>query len=108
MVARVSRYAGPAGRLDDFVDGLRQNMWALRDFTGFAGAHMLVDRQTGDAITVTFWDGAQAEIESSEQASRWRQDAARSTDHSVESVTVFEVAVEVTAGWGPDVEGAFI
>jgi heme-degrading monooxygenase HmoA len=109
MVARVSTYAGPASRLDDFVGGLRQNMGMLREFAGFEGAYMLVDPETGDAMTVTFWDGPEAEVASSEQASRWRREAANSTEHSVESVAVFEVAVEVTArGAGPDVIGAIV
>jgi len=109
MVTRVSTYAGAADRLDDFVRGLEQNMWALRETGGFAGAYMLVDRETGDAITLTFWDSREAEGETAEQASRWRQEAARSTEHAVESVAIFEVAVEVTpSGPGPDVEGAIV
>jgi heme-degrading monooxygenase HmoA len=109
MVTRISTYAGPAGRLDDFVRGLQQNMWALREFSGFAGAYMLVDRETGDAITLTFWDSPEAEVATAQQADKWRQEAARSTEHSVESVVVLEVAVEVTpSGSGPDVEGAVV
>ena len=109
MVARVSTYAGPAGRLGDFVGGLRQNMGILREFDGFEGAYMLVDPDTGDAMTVTFWDGREAEVATSKQVSGWRRQAADSTEHSVESVAVFEVAVEVTApGAGPDVIGAIV
>src|SRR6266542_2802868 len=47
MVTRMSTYAGPAGRLDDFVRGLQKNMGALSQSRGFAGAYMLVDRETG-------------------------------------------------------------
>jgi heme-degrading monooxygenase HmoA len=109
MFTRVSTYVGPASRLDDFVGGLEQNMGALRDLSGFAGAYMLVDRETGDAITLTFWESREAEIKTADQAGRWRHEAARATEHSVESVAVFEVAVEVIApGSGPDVEGAIV
>ena len=109
MVTRISTYAGPAERLDDFIRGLRQNMWALREFSGFAGAYMLVDRQTGDAMTLTFWDSPEAEVETAEQAGKWRQEAAKATEHTVESVAIFEVAVDVTAaGSGPEVEGAIV
>ncbi len=109
MVARVSTYAGPTSRLDDFVGGLRRNTAMLREFDGFGGAYMLIDPETGDAMTVTFWDDREAEVATSEHASRWRREAANSTEHSVGSVAVFEVAVEVTApGAGPDVTGAIV
>jgi hypothetical protein len=61
MLTRVSTYAGANDRLDDFVRGLEQNMWAVRETGGFAGAHMRVDRETGDAVTPTFWDNREAE-----------------------------------------------
>jgi hypothetical protein len=55
------------------------------------------------------WDSHEAEIATAQQADKWRQEAARSTEHSVESVAVLEVAVELTpSGSGPDVDGTVV
>lgn len=98
MIARLSTYDGPVDRLDEFVAGMEKNRGALAAMQGFEGAYMLVDRDSGTAVTLTLWRTKAEEAASAAEASRWRRDAADATAHRIVGVQAFEVAVNVRPG----------
>ena len=67
MHARVLRLTGSAEKIDDGVEGYRTRVIpALRDQDGYGGARLMVDRENGAGMSITFWrddDAAQASFD---------------------------------------------
>ena len=55
-------------------------------------AVVLVDRSTGRAMTVTYWENEQAAVDSREAADRVRSSSTESASGCITSVEEFEVA----------------
>jgi heme-degrading monooxygenase HmoA len=95
MHARVSFYEGASGEdagaavksFEDVLDPLRQ-------MEGNQGATLLVDRDSGKAITITYWDTEEHLQSSVEQANQLRQRAAGTAGLSIQGVEHYEVALE--------------
>jgi heme-degrading monooxygenase HmoA len=92
----VSAYTGPADRADDAVRAFEAASDTLRKLNGFERGYMLIDRETGNALTMTLWASEEAEQASAEAVKQMRAQAADSAGASIESVVRYEVAVEVT------------
>jgi heme-degrading monooxygenase HmoA len=91
MFARISRYEIPTDRLDEAVEAFRLTSGGLNQLDGFVHGHLLVDRESGDLVTSTFWR-TRADVENSRsRAGRLRQEAVRAVDGSVQSVVEYEV-----------------
>jgi heme-degrading monooxygenase HmoA len=90
MFARVSTYQGDTERL---LEGFRRTTEPLTQFEGFERAYFLTDPAAGRAMTVTFWDSADAMAATAEWAGRAREHAAHESGGTVESIGSYEVAL---------------
>ena len=94
MFARVARYKIPEESFDEAVEGFREAVEQLRGIQGNSGGYLLVDRDNGTALTVTFWENRVA-LESSEvQASRLRSQAVGPHGGEIQAVDRCEVALD--------------
>ena len=92
MHARVSTYQFPdTTNIDEAVSVFQQG---IRELPGPQEAVLLVDRNTGKAMTITFWESEQAVIESREAADRVRSEATGRARGEITSVEEFEVALK--------------
>ena len=98
MHARVARYAIDPDKVVDAVDGLRDAGRELAQLEGFKGGHVLVDYDEGTLITLTLWENRAALDRSEVRAASLRQQAVRSVEGEVQSVTCYEVPVELGIG----------
>jgi heme-degrading monooxygenase HmoA len=60
---------------------------------GRAPSILLVDRETGNAVAITFWEDEQALAASEERANALRADAAQEMGATQPTVARYEVAV---------------
>jgi heme-degrading monooxygenase HmoA len=94
MHARVSTYTGPA---DQYAAGLEK----LRDATvpqlgqvdGFRGVLALIDRGSGKALSITFWESEDALRASAEEATQLREQIAAASSEQIIGVENYEVAL---------------
>ncbi len=98
MHARVSTYAGPEGSADEAIRAFESVTDPLKGLDGFERAYLLVDRDSGKAITMTLWASDEAAEASAEAAKQMRGQAAGSAGLSIESVETYEVAMQVEPG----------
>ena len=84
----------PGGDVDAAVEGFEDAMEPLRGLEGHQGATLLVSRDSGKAITITYWDSEEHLRSSVEQANKLRQEAAEAGGLSIQSVDHYEVALE--------------
>lgn len=94
MFARVSVYQSEPDRIDDVAKSF-ENRRGVQELQGFIDAYVLVDRNSGKAITLTLWENEQAANESAEKAKELRDSAAEEFGGSVESVETYEVALHL-------------
>ena len=96
MHARVSFYqlaegADPQAAVEAFQDSTE----VVQQMDGQQGLMLLIDPDSGKAITVTFWDTEEHLRSSAEQANTIRQQASAAGSLSIESVENYEVAMEI-------------
>jgi hypothetical protein len=93
MHARVTTLSGSPGDVDSGIANFQANVLPFVQEQG-KGAILLVDRQSGKAISITLWEDEQALSASEEAANALRADAA-SEIGATETPTVerYEVAV---------------
>jgi heme-degrading monooxygenase HmoA len=60
MFARVSTYRGKADRIEDVKWAVEQTSATVRGMAGFQKAYFLVDRATGEGLSITLWDSEQS------------------------------------------------
>jgi heme-degrading monooxygenase HmoA len=95
MHARVSFYEGvPGGDTDTAVKGFEDALGQLQEMEGHRRATLLVDRDNGKAITITYWETEEDMQASVEQTNRLRQQAADTGGLSISGVENYEVAIE--------------
>jgi heme-degrading monooxygenase HmoA len=94
VFARVTELAGFGGRLDEYLDRVREHVLPpLRDAPGYAGYLNLVDADGDRVLVVSLWR-TRAEMEGShELVLRLREGAAGSVGASERWVAEYEVAV---------------
>ena len=95
MVGRLSTYEGPADAIDRVRGEFERLTDELRTMDGFEHAYLLVDRGSGEAMTLTLWDNEAAAEGSAERAKEMREEAARAAQHEIKSVRNYEVALRV-------------
>lgn len=94
MFARMSTLRGSADEIDEGIRHFRENVLPrARQLDGYEGAYLLVDRQSGESVSVTLWDSEEAMRASEEAADRIRGDAAQATGAEIASVKRYEVAI---------------
>lgn len=89
----MSTYDLPLDKLDDGIRGFREATDRIRQLEGIQEIFVLVDRENGQAVTITLWDDAQTMTSSRVAASRARSDAARTADGEVKSSCEYEVVI---------------
>jgi heme-degrading monooxygenase HmoA len=95
MHARVSFYeVASGGDAAVAVKGFEDAMAPLQQMKGHQGATLLVDRDNGKAITITYWDTEENLRSSAEQANKLRQEASDTGGLSIKGVESYEVALE--------------
>jgi hypothetical protein len=91
MYARVTRTTSPPAAIDDEIRWFEESVLPRAESTaGFLGALDLVDRTTGDGLTVTLWETAEARDSSERMAAGMRSEA-ESRDAEIVSVERYEV-----------------
>lgn len=93
MHARVSTYELPLDKLEDGIRGFREASDRIRQLEGIQEIFVLVDRENGQAVTITLWEDAQTMTASRVAASRARSDAARAADGEVKSSCEYEIVI---------------
>lgn len=95
MFARVTSLAGAPERAGQGINNFREQVLpAARQLAGFKGAYLLMDRATGEAVSVTIWESEEAMRASEEAASRLRADAVQEVGATAEpTVRRYEVVV---------------
>jgi hypothetical protein len=94
--ARVSTYDLALDKLDDGVRSFGEAIDRIRKLEGFQEAYLLVDRENGQAVTITLWDRSDTMVASRVPASRARSDAARAADGEVKSTCEYEIVLHET------------
>ena len=93
MHARVTTVHGDPARVEDGIENFKQNVQPFAREHG-KGSVLLIDRQTGDAIVVSFWEDEAGMRASEEAANALRAQAAdRMSVTNDPDVGRYEVAV---------------
>lgn len=93
MYARLARYEVPADRMEEVVRGFEEAATELQELGGLEKGYLLVDGESGLAVTLVFWR-TRGELEASASRSAvLRQRAIKSVEGSVLGVNEFEVAL---------------
>lgn len=94
--ARVSEYHGSPQKVEDAIRTAKGTESALKQMQGFQQVYLFVDRKSGKAITISFWDSETALNRSSTGVSPLRDSIAQSIGSSAHPTgEVFEVAGEI-------------
>lgn len=94
MYARVSKYEAPAEQVEAALERFEDGIDALRQMSGIKRAYLLVDREGGNALTVTVWESKEAMDASAEAAKRLRSEAMEAAGGSVVSVETYELVAQ--------------
>jgi heme-degrading monooxygenase HmoA len=95
MHARVSFYQlAEGGDADAAVKAFESSVSAVEELEGEQGVMLLIDRDSGKVITITFWDTEEHLRSSAERANTIRQQASSTAGLSIEAVENYQVAME--------------
>ena len=89
--ARVSTYRFPPEDIDMAPGQFQQ---AISEIEEMQEAVLLLDRSSGKAMTITYWESEETLSASREAANQARSRAASAAGGSIESVEEFEVALK--------------
>lgn len=94
MHARVTTISGSTDRVDDAIASYRSEVLPAVTEMGGSGAILLVDRQSGEAISLTLWPDEESMRASEERADQLRSTVSQQMDAGGQpSVGRFEVVV---------------
>lgn len=102
MHARLSSYKGDMER---FSEGFQSIVMTLEQWEGLHHAHLLVDRESGEAIAASFWLTEEHVLASNPIADEMRNRVSKQAGATVESIRVFEVVMTVR---GPEFDTPLI
>jgi heme-degrading monooxygenase HmoA len=91
MQARVARYEVPPDRCDEAVKAFLDSAREIAEMDGFDRGYVLVDSETGTAMSLTFWENQTAFESSATKAALARRRAVDAVDGEVEWVQSFDV-----------------
>ena len=94
MFARVTTFEGSSEQIEEGVRIFREQAipW-LRDATGFRGWIVLLDRERGRSLGLTFWATKEAALNSEASGGTLRDTIATSMGTPMQTLAVYEVAV---------------
>jgi hypothetical protein len=92
MHARVTMFEGSPEQIETGVRVYREDVipW-LRDAEGFRGWIVLLDREAGRSIGLTFWTNAEAARDREESGATLRDEVAEAVGASMRSLEIYEV-----------------
>ena len=94
MFARVSTFTGASDQVDEAVRQVREDVLPRTEqLDGYRGAYLLVDRENGKSLAVTFWESEEAMRESEAATSTLRSEIADALGTQMIGVERYEVAV---------------
>jgi heme-degrading monooxygenase HmoA len=95
VYARVRTFEGMmADHVDEAVRVAREEFIpAVQQSGGFEGMYILADRESGKALSVTFWSTREAMQATEEQADRSSEEAARDAQGRLTNVERYEVVL---------------
>ncbi len=92
--ARVSSLEGSIDAIDKGISFIKETIIPeASDITGWRGILTLIDRQTGSAKTITFWDGPESLSASEARGDELRAQAAEAMGDTIAGVARYEVAL---------------
>jgi heme-degrading monooxygenase HmoA len=95
MHARVLRLKGSAEKIDSGVENYKSQVApALRDQDGYGGARLLIDRDSGAGMSITFWRDEEASRKSFEALTSLRADASSRFGADAPETKVYEAVVQ--------------
>lgn len=95
MYARVVRVAGDPAKVDDGIDAYRSRVpSALREQDGYAGARLMVNRETGTGMSISYWQDEQTLRASDSAISGVRDETVSRFGASTPPSENYEVAVQ--------------
>jgi heme-degrading monooxygenase HmoA len=95
MFARVTWVEIPPEQLEQGITNFREQVVpAARQLAGFSGAALLVDRSTGRAASVTYWESEQTLRDSEAGASTLRTQATQASGGRVREIERFELVFQ--------------
>ncbi|NLT42833.1 MAG: hypothetical protein GXX93_09180 [Anaerolineae bacterium] len=96
MFARVSQITGLPGKLETAVPVLQEGLDLTQGLAGFEGAYLLVDRDKGKIMAVTFWNNQTDLKLSAPRAESTVADAAKRAGAEIDpQVESYEVLLEI-------------
>jgi heme-degrading monooxygenase HmoA len=94
MYARISRVQAAPDAIEKLIANFKDKVLpAVRSAPGCAGGVLLVNRETGEAAGVTYWESAQALIQSEDVGTAVRTQAADATGARITNVVRLELVV---------------
>jgi heme-degrading monooxygenase HmoA len=94
MYARVTAYEGSTEDYEAGLDTMKSELAPkVRSMPGSVGLLTMVDRNTGQSLSITLWESERAMVDSREAADQLRSQAATSSGSAVVNVTEYEVGV---------------
>jgi len=91
--ARVSWLQGDPASIDDSVESFRAILPVLDELPGFCSASLLVNRETGSAVSTVIYDSADTLAQTRPRANELRSRLAEQTSTEVLEVAEFELVV---------------
>lgn len=91
--ARASWLVGDPATIDDSVESFRAILPTLDKLPGFCSASLLVNRETGRAVSTVIYDSAVTLAQTRARANELRSNVARQTGTEVLEVAEFELAI---------------
>ncbi len=94
MFARVTTYEGPPDKLDEVLHVTREKVIpGAEKLEGFEGAYLLVDRKTGNSMSISLWRSEKDVHASEEAGSRLRSQGTSAGSSKELSVHTYEVGI---------------
>ena len=87
----MARYEVSVDRSDEAVQAFVDSAQAIAEMDGFDSGYLLVDSETGETMTLTFWESGAAADASATRAASARRRAVDPVDGEVQSVQSFDV-----------------
>jgi heme-degrading monooxygenase HmoA len=95
MHTRVTRVEGQSDQVDQGIEQVKSNVLpALQAERGFKSLTLLVDRDKGTMLGISFWEDEQAVTDSEEATRSAREQAAETVGAGAPQVERFEVAFQ--------------
>ena len=95
MYARVFRIQASPDRVEEGIRAIEQQSAEVRSMSGFRQGYLLLDRQAGEAMTITLWESEEAMTAAQPRAREILSGALQAIGGQMSEPRQYEVAVEL-------------